>query len=424
MRVLWITNVPFDWHKKMLGLDMDSAENSGSWLNAALSAAKKNPSIQLHIVTVGKVRQMVTEEHDGYFFYLLPVGSGIRYDYNSVVNHQYWHKLIDIAKPDVAILWGTELRHSYLAMKYLDGIPKAIFIQGVVTSIYNHYFDGVPSKYQCHTVLDFVNSIVGRSAKAYYGKQSLLEKEMINMADGIIVENEWATNTCKMLNKSVRVFGGKLPIKKCFFEGKWDADSIESYSIFTNAGGYPIKGHHVLFKALAYVKQFYPSFKCYIPGTQLSFYNHYRRKSGYIAFLNRLIKDGKLEDNIIYTGSLSSKEMVKYLERANVFVMPSLVENQSSSLIEAMVVGTPCISSMAGGTQDYIQHNVNGLLYNTLDAVSLASHIVSLFDNKEKAKMMSQNSLSFRKTREDDLGEEMNCIYNQLLQAKELTIEP
>ena len=51
------------------------------------------------------------------------------------------------------------------------------------------------------------------------------------------------------------------------------------------------------------------------------------------------------------------------METANVFVMPSSIENHSSTLIEAMIVGVPCVASDVGGISELITHGKTGFLY-------------------------------------------------------------
>lgn len=306
--------------------------------------------------------------------------------------------------------------HAYCAMYAMRGIPMVIFVQGVIRVVYEHMYDGWPSSYHCSTIRDYYDKFINRSSLMNKFKAQLpLEEAMLKMADAAIVENIWAEYALKSINPRLRFFYNKLPIKREFFQREWSVENIEPLSIFTNAGGYPIKGHHILFKALAIVKKRFPDFKCYIPGTKLSAFNSAKRMTGYVRYLNRLLDDGEIRDNVVYVGGLSSEEMADRIQHCNVYVMPSIVENHSSSLIEAKIVGAPCISSNVGGSFTLIKHGKDGLLYNSLDSEMLAGCIISVLEDNQYAESLTRRRDEFKSSRLDDFGVKMLEMYDELI---------
>ncbi|WP_333698185.1 glycosyltransferase family 4 protein [Bacteroides congonensis] len=416
MKILWITNILFEHHRTMVGLDFTKV-TGGSWLNAAYVASLNNTDIQLYIATSGNNAELMQSERDGNVFYIVPGGGSRGYDVTSEVNLKQWQNLRSKVNPDAVIVWGTETRFAYVAMKAMVGIPIAIYMQGVIESIYDHYFEGIPRKYQNATFRDFVDKLNKNSSYRNFRSQVFLEREMFRMATGVIVENDWCEDMCKSVNPNLKVFRNNLPIRDVFQSKEWSLDNIERQSIFTNAGGYPIKGHHILFQALGFVKKRFPNFKCYIPGPTLSTFNSIKRQTGYSKMLNDLIDQYDLPGNIIYTGSLSSEEMVDHLATCNVYVMPSVMENHSSSLIEAMMVGAPSVGSLVGGTASLVRHRENALLYNSLDTRSLAGNIIRVFEDDVLAERLSEHALKIREERASDFGEEINHICKQLIEA-------
>lgn len=415
MKILWITNILFSHHKTMMGLD-SSQVTGGTWLNAAYEASLEDPSVELYIATIGNVQSVTKGQKDGNTFYILPGKNSIDYNIKSLKHLGEWQEIINDIKPDAAIIWGTETRFAYLAMKALTGIPTAIYMQGLIGSIYDHYFDGVPNKFRMRTLRDIIDKFNPQSQYNNFKRQRLLESEMIRMADAVIVENDWCEDICRSLNSRLKVFRNMLPIREVFYSKKWNA-SNSGHNIFTNAGGYPIKGHHILFKALAIVKKRFPDFKCYIPGEELSTFDNLKRRTGYMMYLLKLIRDNNLQDNVIYTGRMSSEGMADMIAKSNIYVMPSIVENHSSSLIEAMIVGAPSISSLVGGTASLITPNKNGILYNSLDAESLAGNIIRLFEDEKLLRSIARNSIDIRNTRKQDFGVEMKNIYSSLVKV-------
>lgn len=413
MKVLWITNILFAHHYEMMGVK--GKATGGSWLYAAYEASLKDRELELHIVTSSSsVSHTKKSESDGNSFYIIPGGGAREINIDSAGNIQKVKTLIDSIRPDVAVLWGTESHLAYLFAKSLKGIPTVVYMQGVIKSIYEHYYDGIPSEYRKATLRDYIDSVNPHSSINEFKKQSEIERAILEYADAIIVENDWCEDICKSINPKLKIFRNKLPIRDIFFQKKWSIDKMKPLSIFTNAGGYPIKGHHILMKALGIVKKQYPDFICYIPGEKLSTYNSIKRRTGYIKMLEDLIIEGNLQDNIVYTGSLSSEEMVEHLCTCNAYVMPSVMENHSSSLIEAMVAGAPCISSLVGGVADLVVHGKNAFIYNSTDAENLAGCIIRLFNNSKLAAQLGLAAELIKESRKQNFGAEMNNIYQQM----------
>lgn len=413
MKVLWVTNILFEHHRTMMGLDA-SAVVGGGWLNAAYNASLGVENLQLNIVTVAGIVERKMGERDGNKFYILPGGGSRNYDVESADNIREWEMLRTEVNPDVVILWGTETRAAYLATKVMHGIPTAIYMQGVMSAISGHFFEGVPHEYQCRAIRDVLNKFDKSAEYNHYVRQTTLEAEMFWLADAVIVENDWCEDMCHVVNPALRVFRNDLPIREVFYQGQWSADKMEPLTIFTNAGGYPIKGHHILFKALAKVREQYPEFRCYVPGPKLEIFDNIKRRTGYSAYLEKLQDENGLRENVVYTGPLTSEQMVSHLERCNVYVMPSMVENHSSSLIEAMIVGAPCVTSLVGGIASLVNHGKDALLYNSLDSDSLAGCIMRLFADKELASALGEHALQMRERRSRSFGEEMLRVYSCL----------
>ena len=410
MKVLWITNILFAHHHEMMGIK--GKATGGTWLYAAYEESLKDKKLELHIVTSSSsVSHTKKSESDGNTFYIIPGGGAREINIDSAGNIQKVKTLIDSIRPDVAVLWGTESHLAYLFAISLKEIPTVVYMQGVIKSIYDHYYDGMPPKYHNATFRDILDSINPHSSINEFKKQADLERVILESSDAVIVENDWCEDICRNVNPELKIFRNKLPIRDVFFQNNWSVDKMKPHSIFTNAGGYPIKGHHILLKALGIVKKQYPDFTCYIPGEKLSTYNSLKRRTGYIKLLEDLIVEGNLQDNIVYTGFLSSEEMIEHLCTCNAYVMPSVMENHSSSLIEAMVVGAPCISSLVGGVADLVVHGKNAFIYNSTDAENLAGYIIRIFSDTELAIKLGLNAELIKESRKQNFGDEMTCIY-------------
>ena len=73
---------------------------------------------------------------------------------------------------------------------------------------------------------------------------------------------------------------------------------------------------------------------------------------------------------------------------ANVFVLPSVMENSPNILGEAMLLGLPCIAADVGGVSSMLHAPEEGLLYQSSAPYVLAQDICQIFAMKAEAAVM------------------------------------
>lgn len=86
----------------------------------------------------------------------------------------------------------------------------------------------------------------------------------------------------------------------------------------------------------------------------------------YRKYLYSLIRKFKLIKNIKLYSDISHRKMKSFYRKTDIFVLPSLREPASISIVEALRSGCFCISSKDNGTSNYITHLKNGYLYDGL----------------------------------------------------------
>ena len=97
-------------------------------------------------------------------------------------------------------------------------------------------------------------------------------------------------------------------------------------------------------------------------------------------------------DGILFMGQLPHSEMVDYLNCADVFVLPTLAEGCSNSIIEAMACGLPIISSDLPFNYDILDSS-NSILIDPMNVQEIANAIHQLKDNPMRRKTLSDGAL-------------------------------
>ena len=62
-----------------------------------------------------------------------------------------------------------------------------------------------------------------------------------------------------------------------------------------------------------------------------------------------------LDNSVEFLGFIPNDDLGELLAKSHLFVLPSLHETQAVTLIEALSVGLPCIYTLCGGPEDYMQ---------------------------------------------------------------------
>jgi glycosyltransferase involved in cell wall biosynthesis len=108
--------------------------------------------------------------------------------------------------------------------------------------------------------------------------------------------------------------------------------------------------------------------------------------------LKKLIKNAKLEKNIILTGFLDSKSLEKEYKKASLFVMTSKEESFGLVLIEAMSYGLPCIAfDDALGAKEIID-KTTGIIVHNRNKDEYAADIIDILSEHEKLAKMGKEA--------------------------------
>jgi glycosyltransferase involved in cell wall biosynthesis len=98
----------------------------------------------------------------------------------------------------------------------------------------------------------------------------------------------------------------------------------------------------------------------------------------------------KISDSVIFTGYIT--EPINYLTLMDVFLLPSLSEGTSMTLLEAMSMGIPCVVTNAGGNPEVILDDFNGYVTPNNEVEPFAHAMLELANNDEQRLQFGKNS--------------------------------
>lgn len=84
---------------------------------------------------------------------------------------------------------------------------------------------------------------------------------------------------------------------------------------------------------------------------------------------------------IHFTGKLSKEEWTELSKKYNIFINTTHFDNTPVSVIEAMALGLPIVSTNVGGVPFLVDDNENGLLVNDNDYKAMANAIKLVFED-------------------------------------------
>lgn len=99
-----------------------------------------------------------------------------------------------------------------------------------------------------------------------------------------------------------------------------------------------------------------------------------------------------LGDKVVLPGRLLKKDWISLASQYDIFINTTTIDNMPVSVIEAMALGLPVVSTNVGGIQFLIDHGVTGLLVPSNDPDAMVEAIQKLLANPAEARQMVLNA--------------------------------
>ncbi|WP_296622943.1 glycosyltransferase family 4 protein [Marivirga sp.] len=414
MKVLWITNTLFPAVCKELKLPLPVV---GGWMySAAESLIKVGEEIELGVASLYNGKELRSVKIEGINYFLVPKqGKGHLY---SVRLEAHWRDVQDQFVPDLVHIHGSEYPHG---LAYINGCGNknvTVSIQGLVSVYERYYYGGISESelQQNVTLRDRIrrDSIFRQRKKMQ--ERGAFEKLLLGKVNHVIGRTSWDKAHVWANNPNATYHFCNETLRREFYQGEWMQEDCEKHSIFLSQAYYPIKGLHQMVEALPLILRDWPDVKVYVAGDNFMVNKPKWRMNGFGKYIDRLMKENKVEDKFIFTGTLSGNEMRQRYLDSNVFVCPSSIENSPNSIGEAQLLGVPCVASYVGGVADMISDHETGLLYRFEEVEMLAESICQVFKDQDLAnKLSKQGKLAAAGRHSQSVNsEKLNSIYQTI----------
>lgn len=149
----------------------------------------------------------------------------------------------------------------------------------------------------------------------------------------------------------------------------------------------PGKGQDKVIEALSRVRHEYNDFKYILVGD-----GRYKR------ILKDLVIRNKLQDKVIFVGSVPHEEVMPFYDLCDIFVMVNRtitdkenIEGLPNVLIEAASRAKPIITGMDGGSKEAVEHGKTGYVAEGENIDQIAEYLLELLLNNSKGKDFGLN---------------------------------
>ena len=380
MKILWLCNLIIPQAAEQLGIQGIPKEG---WVEGLMTAMA--PLLGENRLAIAFP---VSEEHDGksgsfklsgengpdisYFCFREDTVHPENYDQTLIAR---MNRILDEYRPDVIHVFGTEYPHT-LAMSraacdddfhYHPGKNRLLItFQGVCAAIAADYMACLPDEIaSSSTFRDRVRRDSIKMQQEKFRSRAKNELEAVKLAGHIGGRTSFDRKWAGRLAPEAKYHYAGEAMRPVFYEPADEPKKRDANVIFVTGADYPLKGFHILLKALKGVN--WPELKIRVAGQDIVTADTLSRKvkiSEYGKYLDELITECGLEGKVEFLGRLSASQMRDEYLSCGMYICPSVIENSPNSIVEAALLGAPVVAARVGGIPDVLKDGKECLLFD------------------------------------------------------------
>lgn len=105
-----------------------------------------------------------------------------------------------------------------------------------------------------------------------------------------------------------------------------------------------------------------------------------------------LVKELQLDEFVRFTGVLPKEEWHQLSKDFDIFINTTTIDNTPVSVMEAMALGLPIVSTNVGGLPYLVENNIDGILVPNNDSKEMVYQIKELLNNNLKTSLIIENA--------------------------------
>ena len=167
-------------------------------------------------------------------------------------------------------------------------------------------------------------------------------------------------------------------------------------------------------KGIEYLIQAMPRISRNINDCKLLITGELNSKDPFHTKIGELINQLRLENNIIFVGYFGYKDIPKLYSIADLFIFPSLEEQQPIVLLEAMAARVPIVTTSLDPIKEVIKDDENGIFVKPRNSEEISKAAIRILkDNKLIQRLVQKGYKTVKKLSTDKVMPKIPKIYKQ-----------
>ncbi len=218
-------------------------------------------------------------------------------------------------------------------------------------------------------------------------KRNLLKHVLLPYADWLVVQTK---SIKKYFPESIQKKTSIIfnPVKdealaSSIENGKLKIENSKRPRIISVARLFPQKNQEMMIRAFAKIADEFPDWQLVIFG-----------EGPLRAELEATVSCFKLQKRVLLPGR--TEHVIEELRKSKIFCLSSDYEGMSNSMIEAICVGLPIVTTKVSGTDELVQDGVNGYVVEIGDTDAMASALRKLMSDEHLMQQIGVSSLKMK----------------------------
>lgn len=408
MKILWFCNTP------SLYKNIKHGYNGGGWMSSLESAMAGLPGIELGICfLLARNDEFKVKEGNTTYYPVSLYNSKLRRIKRALYPSSFdeleverYLEVIDDFKPDLIHIFGSE--QAFGLVQGRTSVPCVIHIQGILSPYLNAMFAPGVNALDYFRYMGVKAGITRLKDLSMFAYNARREEVIMKSCRNFMGRTEWDKTIARYYSPQARYFYCSEMLRPIFHTARpWNRPANEVLQLLTTISATDYKGFDLILKTAQLLK--------HVEGLKFE-WKVFGIKD--FPFWEKKLKLAPREIGLQLMGVGSPDVLVDHLQRADMFIHPSYIDNSPNSVCEAQYLGLPVISTNVGGISSLITDLETGMLVPANDPFALIGKIRQIADDPELAIRIGANARTVAIPRHDP-----QSIINQNLTAYQSILE-